>query len=91
MFKDAFGNTIGIGTKVLYSTAKGSGTDYVYGEVVKLYPCKEKRNSSYWPPDRVEIKPLKGSCDSNFEFRSKNPILYASNVVDISKFIVKSC
>lgn len=77
---DAFENEIGIGTKVLYSVGNGgSRTMYVIGEVTKLYPHVPNPDlSKYTPPDRVAIKPLKTTREIEF---SKDPILYASNVV----------
>ena len=75
--KDAFGNTIKLQSIILYSTASGAGTEYHYGEIVKLYPYK-KTNKSYSPPDRVEIQVNKSNKGMKFR---KNPVVYASNVV----------
>ena len=76
MMKDAFDKPIELGDKVIYSTG-GSGTTYVIGEVSKLH-ASDPNNSSYYPPDRVTIAPLYTTNRIGF---SKNPILYASNVV----------
>lgn len=76
--KDAFGNKIDVGTRVVYSVHGSAGTVYIIGEITKLHPYV-KSNKSYTPPDRVQVKPLKAS-NKNFQ-PTKEPIVYASNVV----------
>lgn len=75
---DAFQNKIGIGSKVLFSPNQRD-TVYKIGKVVKLHPSK-KTNDRYDSilPDRVEILITKSS--DGFP-QTKNPIVYASNVV----------
>lgn len=75
--KDAFGNNLRLGDKVIYSTG-GSPTAYVIGVVSELHPSKPKPNVQYYPPDRISINVKKTSKDMVF---SKAPLLYASNVV----------
>jgi hypothetical protein len=76
--KDAFGNKLTAGMKVIYSTGGSGGTVYVIGHIVQLIPHKNDPNKSYCPPDRVEIAPEKTTRCIKF---AKNPIIYASNVV----------
>ena len=75
---DAFKNTIGIGSEVMYSPSTPGEDVYNYGTIVKLHPSK-KSNGRYnrTIPDRVEIHVTK----SNVDLPLKNPIVYASNVV----------
>ena len=77
--KDAFGNDLELGDTVIYSTKGGGGTEYVIGTIAKMHPCQPS-NKSYYPPDRVSIDVTKHTCSIGF---SKNPIIYASNVVRI--------
>ena len=76
---DAFGNHLEVGTKVLYSVKSGRGTMYALGKIVKLIPWVLSQKS-YQPPDRVEIE-IDTTNDGSHKFFTKNPILYASNVV----------
>ena len=79
--KDAFGKQIKLGDKVIYSVSGGGGTEYVIGTVSKLYPYK-KSDKSYTPPDRVSINPIRTTRSLDF---SKEPIIYAANVVVLSQ------
>jgi len=75
--KDAFKKALKVNDKVLYSVRGGGGTVYYVGEVVKLHPHKNN-DQPYSPPDRVEVEVTRSSDKSTF---SKNPIVYASNVI----------
>ena len=79
--KDAFGNKLKVGSKIVYAT--GGGPDYVIGTIVKLYPRKNDPGKSYSPPDRVMVEPEKTTRSVEFE---KNPTVYASNVVSCEMF-----
>ncbi len=81
--KDAFGKKLAIGSKVLYSirTSGPNGTIYLIGEVSKLYPLKEDLSKSYTPPDRVAIKVSKSTNEDYINLFTKDPIIYAANVV----------
>lgn len=79
--KDAFDNDLEVGDKVIYSVKGGGGTEYVVGVVEEMQPCQPKPGKSYYPPDRVIVKPVKTTRSLEF---SKNPVLYASNVVAIA-------
>jgi len=83
--KDAFGNKLVVGSKVIFSTSGGGGTEYTIGKVVKLYPYNPKSKAFYVPPDKVAVKPLKLSNGNN-NIYAKNPILYAANVVELPIF-----
>lgn len=85
--KDAFGKDIEEGSDVLYSTGGGGGTVYHIGKVVRLLSEKKstpKKNNNrtspvnQWTPDKVEIEVSKSSSDYKM---TKNPLVYASNVV----------
>ena len=76
--KDAFNRDINLGNTVLYSTHDCGGTIYNIGKVVKLYPSISTKIG--WNPDRVRIQ-LELSNQKSF---SKNPILYAMNVIVLS-------
>jgi hypothetical protein len=85
--KDAFGKEIKEGSRVLYSTGGGGGTVYHIGKVVRLLAEKEstpKASSNrispvnQWTPDKVEIEINKSSQKN---LMTKNPLVYASNVV----------
>ena len=75
--KDAFGNKLKVGTKVIYSTSSGSGTGYFIGTVSKLYPHTNS-DKAYQPPDRVSVNVEKTTDRTKF---TKDPIVYACNVV----------
>ena len=77
--KDAFGNDLELGDMILYSTGGSAGTKYMVGTIQKMHPCQPS-NKSYYPPDRVSIDVQHHTCHVGF---SKNPIIYASNVVRI--------
>ena len=77
--KDAFGQTVKLGAKVLYSTNSSAGTVYVIGKVVGLILCKPDPLKGYWPPDRVMVKVEK--CNVKWYKFSKDPTIYASNVI----------
>lgn len=79
--KDAFGNSVDLGDKILYSTGGSAGTMYVVGTIAKVLKCKPNPNKNYYPPDRVEICPEKTTKGMKF---AKNPVLYSSNVVKLS-------
>lgn len=76
--KDAFGNKLSVGDRVIYSTKGGAGTVYCIGTVTILHPCKNEKGKSYTPPDRVTVSVT--SCSQKQSFL-KDPIVYASNVV----------
>lgn len=69
--KDAFGKELEVGSKVMYSSL-GYGIVYHVGKVLRLLPAKATT------PDKVEIKIIKSSDNGEF---TKNPIVYAKNVV----------
>jgi len=77
IMKDAFGKPMSVGDKVIYATGSGSGTCYHQGMISKLYLSKNG-SKSYSPPDRVSIQVIKSSRKTTF---SKEPVVYASNVV----------
>ena len=76
--KDAFGNTLSVGDKIIYSVKTGAGTVYIIGKVDSLLPHKDKPNKLYTPPDRVSVAVEQSSPQQEFV---KNPVVYASNVV----------
>lgn len=71
---DAFGKSIVQGSKVLYSTGRVGGTVYHIGKVVRLIGETEST------PEKVEIKINKSSRKN---LKTKNPLVYASNVVRV--------
>jgi hypothetical protein len=80
MVKDAFGHDLELGDMVIYSTKGGGGTEYIIGEIAKMLPCDDDDDSFYVAPDRVSIDVRHHTTSIGF---SRNPILYASNVVRI--------
>lgn len=76
MTRDAFKCPISVGDMVLFSMKTGAGTEYSVGEIVKI--LKSKQCKIYFAPDKVEICVQKTNRRRAY---SKNPILYASNVV----------
>jgi hypothetical protein len=72
--KDAFGNSLKLGDKVIYSVKSSEGTNYVVGTVSKLHP--------HDPLDRVTITPTKTTSQFGF---TKDPVVYAVNVVILDK------
>lgn len=79
--KDAFDEDIDVGSFVLFSTGGSSGTRYVYGKIVKLH---EKPNMA----DRVEIKIIRATDNYHAELVTRNPIVYASNVVKLMQTFI---
>lgn len=77
--KDAFGKEITLDSIVLYTTGTTSPI-FVIGKIVKLYQKDPK--PLVWAPDKVMVELIKASANVRY---SKNPIIYASNVMVIEK------
>lgn len=77
--KDAFGNTLTLGTQIIY-TPNSRWTEYHIGEIIDMYPATKSVSNSVRAIDRVKVKITKSSKTS-IGTRSADPIIYASNVV----------
>lgn len=77
--KDAFGNTLILGTQIIY-TPNSRYTEYHIGEIIAMYPATKKPTGSVHDFDRVKIKITKSS-NTTIGGRSADPIIYAQNVV----------
>jgi hypothetical protein len=76
MFKDAFGEEIVEGDRVLYAATGHPGNiPYHIGKIVKLVPAIGTR------PDRVSLWISTSSCPTDF---SRSPLLNACNVVKLN-------
>ncbi len=75
--KDAFGNELVVGSKVVYNADGGM---FCVGEVTKLHPHKPDKGKRYTPPDKVSVQVAKHSGPKAIVF-TRPSILYASNVM----------
>lgn len=90
--KDAFGNPLAVGDRVMFGINKSSGTLYSIGKIVKLYPYMRDATKQYSPPDRVGIHVTQSSTPIT-QIRHKysiDPILYTTNVVNLNCLIEKN-